>query len=63
MIFPADNFLSQSLQKQDQNALRKLIVPNQLIDFCSNDYLGFAQSLELKNDIEEEYTSLVSFVS
>lgn len=30
--------------RQEQNALRKLPLANQLIDFASNDYLGFAKS-------------------
>jgi 8-amino-7-oxononanoate synthase len=37
--------LHQKLQQREQNnALRKLPVANDLIDFSSNDYLGFAQS-------------------
>lgn len=31
-------------QRQDANALRKLPLENSLIDFASNDYLGFAKS-------------------
>jgi 8-amino-7-oxononanoate synthase len=59
MNFPADKFLTQSLQKrQEQNAFRKLLPDNSLIDFCSNDYLGFARSKELKDNINTEYASL-----
>ncbi len=55
--FSADQFLSSSLKKrQEQNALRKLVNNNSLIDFCSNDYLGFASSEELKNAISHEYS-------
>ena len=37
--------ITQKLQQREQNgALRKLSLPNDLIDFASNDYLGFAQS-------------------
>ncbi|OOV28533.1 8-amino-7-oxononanoate synthase [Flavobacterium sp. LM5] len=37
--------LAQKLAtRQEQNALRKLSLANQLIDFASNDYLGFAKS-------------------
>lgn len=37
--------LQQKLQqRQDANALRKLPLSNDLIDFSSNDYLGFAHS-------------------
>ena len=37
-----------------QNALRKLIQTKELIDFSSNDYLGFASSKELKKLIEQK---------
>jgi 8-amino-7-oxononanoate synthase len=48
--------LSSSLQKrQELNALRSLVVNDDLIDFCSNDYLGFARSEILKNNILKEY--------
>jgi 8-amino-7-oxononanoate synthase len=59
MNFSADQFLSNSLTKrQEQNALRKLVNNDSLIDFCSNDYLGFASSEELKNAISQEYSML-----
>lgn len=52
--FSADQFLFSSLQKrQEQNALRKLIVHSELIDFCSNDYLGFARSKKLSKSISK----------
>ena len=42
--------LQQKLQQREQNnALRKLPVSNALIDFASNDYLGFANSEEIFN--------------
>jgi 8-amino-7-oxononanoate synthase len=42
--------LSQKLHQREQNnALRKLPVFNNLIDFASNDYLGFARSEEIFN--------------
>jgi 8-amino-7-oxononanoate synthase len=57
--FSADTFLSQALKKrEEQNALRKLVVNNQLIDFCSNDYLGFARSDKLQQAILQEYNNL-----
>jgi 8-amino-7-oxononanoate synthase len=56
MNFPADPFLSRSLNKRkEQNAFRKLIANNKLIDFCSNDYLGLASSLVLQTEIEKEF--------
>ncbi len=37
--------LAQKLQQREaNNALRKLSPPNDLIDFASNDYIGFAQN-------------------
>ena len=54
MNFSADSFLIQSLQKrEEQNALRHL-TQNDLIDFCSNDYLGFARSIVLNENIRKE---------
>ncbi len=53
--FSANTFLLQSLQKREaQNALRKLVVNEQLIDFCSNDYLGFARNKELLEATQNE---------
>lgn len=52
--FSADSFLFSSLQKrQEQNAFRKLLVNSELIDFCSNDYLGFARSKKLSKNISK----------
>ena len=43
MNFPKP--LQQKLQqREEQNALRKLPVANDLIDFASNDYIGFAKN-------------------
>ena len=43
--------LTQKLQQREQNnALRKLPIFNNLIDFASNDYLGFARSEEIFNE-------------
>src|ERR1039457_5358733 len=64
MTFPADNFLSTLLQKrQEQNTFRKLITNNSLIDFCSNDYLGFARNKELLELTELENSQLKSQIS
>lgn len=44
-----DNFLNAKLnQRIASNALRKLKPPNNLIDFCSNDYLGIVKNSLLK---------------
>jgi 8-amino-7-oxononanoate synthase len=46
--------LTQKLQQREQNnALRKLPVSNNLIDFASNDYLGFANSEEIFNQTHD----------
>jgi 8-amino-7-oxononanoate synthase len=59
MNFPADSFLSRSLEKRrEQNAFRQLTTNKSLIDFCSNDYLGFANSPELRSAIENELKNL-----
>ncbi|MEK6615263.1 MAG: pyridoxal phosphate-dependent aminotransferase family protein, partial [Bacteroidota bacterium] len=48
-------FLSNRLNvRVGQGALRKLHAENNLIDFSSNDYLGFARSEELKRLSAEE---------
>ena len=61
MIFSADNFLSDSLHKrQEQNALRKLTVNSQLVDFCSNDYLGFAANKDFFHAIDKVLSTLHS---
>jgi 8-amino-7-oxononanoate synthase len=59
MSFSADPYLSQSLHKRkEQNAFRQLVDHSGLVDFCSNDYLGFAGSAELRAAIDKEYNSL-----
>ncbi|MCU7548106.1 8-amino-7-oxononanoate synthase [Chitinophagaceae bacterium LB-8] len=46
-----DEYLSQSLQKREQEGLLRQLACNEgLIDFCSNDYLGLAQSNLLSLD-------------
>jgi 8-amino-7-oxononanoate synthase len=58
--FSADQFLFKSLQKRkEQNALRKLVQPNGLSDFCSNDYLGFAGSAKFAQNIEKACSKLI----
>lgn len=48
-------FISESLaQRSENNSLRTLKAESEGIDFCSNDYLGFAQSVDLKNLFEQE---------
>jgi 8-amino-7-oxononanoate synthase len=49
MKFP--NNINQKLESRIQNnSLRKLDMPNNLIDFASNDYIGFAKSETIFNE-------------
>ncbi len=58
-MFAADSYLQQSLQKRtEQYTLRSLRLNEQLIDFCSNDYLGFSRSEMLYQAIEKEWSEL-----
>lgn len=46
--------LTQKLQQREQNnALRKLPISNNLVDFASNDYLGFANSEKIFNQTHQ----------
>jgi 8-amino-7-oxononanoate synthase len=52
------DFLQQALQKRTQeNALRKLKPETNLIDLCSNDYLGFARNENLIREVAKEIES------
>ena len=47
-----NDFLYLSLKKrEEQGSLRSLSINNGLVDFCSNDYLGYARSKELRERI------------
>lgn len=52
MKFPK-SLLSKLQQREEQNALRKLPVANVLIDFASNDYIGFAQNETIFNQTHQ----------
>ncbi len=53
------NRLTDALNKRKQeNALRELRITTGLIDFCSNDYLGFAQNASIKNYLSEQLIGL-----
>ncbi len=47
MSFFSENLARKIEMRKAANALRKLSIKPDAIDFCSNDYLGFAQSSEL----------------
>ena len=52
MKFP-QNLQSKLDLRQQNNALRELVEPNSLIDFSSNDYLGFAKSAAIFNQTHQ----------
>lgn len=51
-------FIEKKLDERRLACTYRAMKPeNALIDFCSNDYLGFARSVELKNKIDKEITN------
>jgi 8-amino-7-oxononanoate synthase len=51
--------LNEQLNKRNaENALRSLQLTSELVDFCSNDYLGFAQNEEIKHYLQEQLPQL-----
>ncbi|MEN0053480.1 MAG: 8-amino-7-oxononanoate synthase [Mucilaginibacter sp.] len=51
----AEIYIKNKLEeRRSSGAYRSLKPENSLIDFCSNDYLGFAHSAALKHNIETE---------
>ncbi len=44
------SLISKLKQREGNNSLRKLALPNHLIDFASNDYLGFSKSEAIFNE-------------
>jgi len=58
-MFPAEKSISEILAKREsKGALRRLYVTNKGIDFCSNDYLGFARSKVLADMVNEGMAKL-----
>ena len=55
MKFPKNLLAKLDIRKQN-NALRKLSLPNNLIDFSSNDYIGFSKN---KSIFEETHQYLI----
>ncbi len=54
-MFEAEGTLRRSLEERSlQESLRSLSTEKGLIDFCSNDYLGFSRSQILKDRIRQE---------
>ncbi len=55
---PIDQILSERLASHQQSGLlRQLKSAHQKVDFCSNDYLGFARSFALKQLIHETHAN------
>jgi len=51
----ADKFIRERLDERRENGSYRTLKPeNDLVDFCSNDYLGFARSSTLKQWIDSE---------
>ncbi|MDB5030310.1 8-amino-7-oxononanoate synthase [Mucilaginibacter sp.] len=54
----AEKYIEQRLNERRIVGSYRILKPeNNLIDFCSNDYLGFSRSSALKNKINEEINS------
>jgi 8-amino-7-oxononanoate synthase len=51
-------FHDRLLNREQEDRLRKLSVYENLIDFCSNDYLGFARSEELARMISQKMKTI-----
>lgn len=55
---PSEKFISEKLEERRINGAYRILKPeNDLVDFCSNDYLGFAHSQVLKDWITKEIDS------
>lgn len=55
--------LAKLQQRKTENNFRSLKVQSGLVDFYSNDYLGFARNEKLKQRVEEEIKSHASFLT
>jgi 8-amino-7-oxononanoate synthase len=54
----SEKFIREKLEERQLNGVYRTLKPeNDLIDFCSNDYLGFARSQVLKDWITKEVVS------
>ncbi len=58
----AEQFIQDRLRERaDNGSLRKLSISHAPIDFCSNDYLGFARSAELRAAIDNTLKNTIQF--
>lgn len=60
----AEDFIQQKLaQRIKDDSFRVLKTASNLIDFCSNDYLGFARSGKLKSMVQEELKKYPNYLN
>ncbi len=60
----AEKYITGKLDERKLAGLYRALKPeNNLIDFCSNDYLGFARSADLKDKIEKEIAGLPHYLN
>ncbi len=52
-------FASKLLKRQEEGSFRSLTSSKPLIDLTSNDYLGFARSLELREAVAREWERMI----
>ena len=58
---PSEKYIREKLEERQLNGSYRTLKPeNDLVDFCSNDYLGFARSQALKDWITKEVDSNVN---
>jgi 8-amino-7-oxononanoate synthase len=59
-----EQFLNGKLQERKENlSIRNLSTSIPPVDFCSNDYLGFARSTELKKLIEDHVQKMPHYLN
>ncbi|MDN3546785.1 aminotransferase class I/II-fold pyridoxal phosphate-dependent enzyme [Mucilaginibacter aquaedulcis] len=64
LVASADIYIQDKLnERRSSGAYRSLKPENSLIDFCSNDYLGFAHSANLKYKVETELQHHASYLN
>jgi 8-amino-7-oxononanoate synthase len=60
----AEKYIAAKLAERRSAGLYRALKPEtSLVDFCSNDYLGFARSLELKEKIDTEINGLQHYLN
>ena len=56
--FTPDSYMRDALLKRERDGRRRALrLSRALVDFCSNDYLGFARSLELGRELAGRFDS------